>query len=150
MRPLPSFLCLTTCGTLLAPLPATAVDSGPSVTVVVSDLASTTSAVKLYFYNVRETFLIKGGYTFMRVVKPGGQRRVSLPVQLPPGEWAVAITQDLNNNDKVDKNMLGIPTEPFAFSNNVRPHFAPPAFDECKFTVSGGSGKVVAIALLAK
>ncbi len=153
MRLLPPSFCLTTCGTLLtllAPLPLPAADNGPSVTVVVSDLASTTSAVKLYFYNVRETFLIKGGYTFMRVVKPGGQRQVSLPVQLPPGEWAVAITQDMNNNDKVDKNVLGIPTEPFAFSNNVRPRFAPPAFDECKFTVSGGAGKVVSIALLAK
>ncbi|WP_245990753.1 DUF2141 domain-containing protein [Hymenobacter rubripertinctus] len=146
------------CGGALLALPVAApaasapaaLGTGPSVTVVVSDLASPTSAVKLYFYNVRETFLIKGGYAFMRVVKPGGQRQVSLPVQLPPGEWAVAITQDLNNNDKVDKNLLGIPTEPFAFSNNVRPRFAPPAFDDCKFTVDGGPGKMVRIALLAK
>ncbi|SES80658.1 DUF2141 domain-containing protein [Hymenobacter actinosclerus] len=120
-----------------------------AVTVVVSALASESSAVKLYFYNVRETFLVPKGYAFMRVVKPGGQRQVRLPVQLPPGEWAVAITQDLNNNDKVDKNMLGIPTEPFAFSNNVRPRLAPPAFDDCKFLVRE-AGQVVSIQLLKK
>ncbi|WP_185816781.1 DUF2141 domain-containing protein [Hymenobacter metallilatus] len=139
--------CLTMAGALGLLLPTTAVaDDAASVTVVVSALASTTSAVKLYFYNVRDRFLTKGGYAFMKVVKPGGQRQVTLPVQLPPGDWAVAITQDVNNNDKLDKNMMGIPTEPFAFSNNVRPRFAPPAFDECKFTV-GGPARVVSIVL---
>ena len=117
-----------------------------SVTVVVSALASTSSTVKLYFYNVREKFLTHGGYAFMRVIKPGGQSQVSLPVDLPNGEWAVAITQDINNNDKLDKNFMGIPTEPFAFSNNVRPRLAPPAFDDCKFVVNS-PGKVVTISL---
>lgn len=117
-----------------------------SVTVVVSQLESTESAVKLYFYNVRESFLQPKQYAFMKVVRPDGQNRISLPVELANGEWAVAITQDVNNNDKLDKNMMGIPTEPFAFSNNVRPRFAPPAFDDCKFTVSG-PGKVVSIVL---
>ena len=54
-------------------------ESSLSVTVVVSALASESSAVKLYFYNVRETFLVPKGYAFMRVVKPGGQRQVRLP-----------------------------------------------------------------------
>jgi uncharacterized protein (DUF2141 family) len=67
-----------------------------------------------------------------------------VPVELAPGEWAVALTQDTNNNDKLDKNFLGIPTEPFAFSNNVRPHLSAPSFKECEFTVDG-PGKVVAI-----
>ena len=111
--------------------------TGSSVTVVVSALASTKSVVKLYFYNVRDKFLQRGGYAFMRVIQPGGQRQVTLPINLPNGEWAVAITQDMNNNDKLDKNFVGIPTEPFAFSNNVRPKLAPPDFNECKFTVSG-------------
>lgn len=117
-----------------------------SVTVVVSALASTRSAVKLYFYNLREQFLKPKGYVFQKTVQPGGQRQISLPVNLPNGEWAVAITQDTNNNDKLDKNFVGIPTEPFAFSNNVRPKLAPPDFNECKFTVAG-PGKVVNIVL---
>jgi uncharacterized protein (DUF2141 family) len=116
------------------------------VTVVVSGLVSTKSAVKLYFYNVRGTFLQHGGYAFMQVVKPGGQSQIQLPVDLADGEWAVAITQDINDNDKLDKNFLGIPTEPYAFSNNVRPTISAPDFNECKFMVSG-AGKVVSIVL---
>jgi len=116
------------------------------VTVVVSSLVSTTAAVRLYFYNTREGFLKSGKWAFSKSVNPSGKSEFSLPVELPKGEWAVAITQDMNNNDKIDKNFLGIPTEPYAFSNNVRPTVAAPGFDECKFMVSG-PGKVVSIVL---
>jgi len=126
--------------------PAASAPATEPVTVVVSSLVSTTSAVKLYFYNTRAGFLKHGQWAFSKSVKPEGKSEFSLPVELPKGEWAVAITQDLNNNDKVDKNFLGIPTEPYAFSNNVRPTLAAPGFDECKFVVDG-PGKVVSIVL---
>lgn len=116
------------------------------VTVVVSSLVSTTSTVKLFFYNTREGFLKSGKWAFSKAVKPEGKSQFTLPVELPPGEWAVAITQDLNNNNKIDKNFLGIPTEPYAFSNNIRPTIAAPKFDECKFMVSG-PGCIVSIVL---
>jgi uncharacterized protein (DUF2141 family) len=116
------------------------------VTVTVTALVSTTSTVRLYFYNTREGFLKSGKWAFSKAVKPSGKSEFTLPVELPRGDWAVAITQDLNNNDKIDKNFLGIPTEPYAFSNNVRPTVAAPGFDECKFTIDG-PGKVVNIVL---
>jgi uncharacterized protein (DUF2141 family) len=115
-----------------------------TVTVVISALASTQSAVKLNFYNAADKFLQKDQQAFRMVVKPEGKTEISIPVELAPGEWAVALTQDTNDNGKLDKNMLGIPTEPYAFSNNVRPRLAAPKFEECKFTVSG-PGKVVSI-----
>lgn len=129
-----------------AAVPAPPAAENSSVTVVVSSLVSTTAAVRLYFYNTREGFLKSGKWVFSKSVKPQGKSEFTLPVDLPKGEWAVAITQDLNNNDKIDKNFLGIPTEPYAFSNNVRPTVAAPGFDECKFTVDE-PGKVVSIVL---
>lgn len=129
-----------------AVVPAPPAAENSSVTVVVSSLVSTTAAVRLYFYNTREGFLKSGKWVFSKSVKPQGKSEFTLPVDLPRGEWAVAITQDLNNNDKIDKNFLGIPTEPYAFSNNVRPTMAAPGFDECKFTVDE-PGKVVSIVL---
>jgi uncharacterized protein (DUF2141 family) len=146
MKVLPLISLLLGSSLLGAAVPATAPTEAASVTVVVSSLVSTESTVKLYFYNRPSGFLKAKQYTFMKAVKPGGQREISLPVELAQGDWAVAITQDLNNNDKLDKNFIGIPTEPFAFSNNVRPTVAPPDFEECKFTVSG-PGKVVSIVL---
>ncbi len=133
-------------GHFLAPGPGPKPVETEAVTVTVKALVSTTSTVKLYFYNTRAGFLKHGQWAFSKAVKPGGKREFSLPVELPKGEWAVAITQDLNNNDKIDKNFLGIPTEPYAFSNNIRPTLAAPDFNECKFVVAG-PGLVVSIVL---
>ena len=137
---------LTGSNLLGAAVPAANPVETSSVTVVVSSLVSTTSTVKLYFYNTRAGFLKSGKWAFSRSVNPEGKRAFTLPVDLPKGEWAVAITQDMNNNNKVDKNFLGIPTEPYAFSNNIRPTVAAPEFDECKFLVDG-PGRVVSIVL---
>ena len=143
-----SLCSLLTGATLLgaATPPAAPSAETASVTVKVSALVSTSSTVKLYFYNTRAGFLKSGKWVFSKSVKPEGKREITLPVDLPKGEWAVAITQDMNNNDKVDKNFLGIPTEPYAFSNNIRPTVAAPDFDECKFRVDG-PGQVVSIVL---
>ena len=52
---------------------------------------------------------------------------------LPFGEYALAIYQDVNSNGKIDKNLIGIPTEPYAFSNNFKPTVKAPAFKNCRF-----------------
>ena len=117
-----------------------------AVTVRVSALASTSSLVKLYFYNTPAGFLKSGKWAFSRAVKPEGKNEIALSIDLPRGEWAVSLTQDMNNNNKIDKNFLGIPTEPYAFSNNVRPTVAAPGFDECKFLVDG-PGQIISIRL---
>lgn len=48
---------------------------------------------------------------------------------LPKNEYAVAVFHDKNNNGKLDKNMLGIPTEIYGFSNNARETFSAPSFE---------------------
>lgn len=126
-------------GPVPRPAPATQL-----VTVVVSGLASTQAQVKLNFYNSPEKFLKNEQMAIRLFVKPEGKTEITVPVKLTPGEWAVALTQDLNANGRLDKNFLGLPTEPFAFSNNVKPRFSAPRFQQCKFTVDG-PGQVVSI-----
>ncbi|MBX7124074.1 MAG: DUF2141 domain-containing protein [Cyclobacteriaceae bacterium] len=53
--------------------------------------------------------------------------------QLPFGEYAIAIFQDENGNGDLDTGMLGIPSEPFAFSNDFKPMFGGPDFTDCSF-----------------
>ncbi|MCB1702586.1 MAG: DUF2141 domain-containing protein [Pseudomonadales bacterium] len=54
---------------------------------------------------------------------------------LPPGEYAISIFYDLNNNGELDTNFIGIPKEPVALSNNARPSFGPPKYKDAKFTL---------------
>ena len=55
---------------------------------------------------------------------------------LPEGDYAVAIYQDLNRNKILDKNLLGIPTEIYGFSNNARRAFSAPSFQEAKIKLN--------------
>jgi uncharacterized protein (DUF2141 family) len=61
---------------------------------------------------------------------------------IPYGELAMAIYHDENNNGKIDKNAIGIPKEPYAFSNNYKPTIKAPNFDNCKFSYNKKSSTV--------
>lgn len=52
---------------------------------------------------------------------------------LESGEYAVVAHHDENSNDKLDKNVLGIPLEGYCFSNNAKALTAPPKFKYAKF-----------------
>lgn len=54
---------------------------------------------------------------------------------LASGEYAVVVHHDENCNDKLDKNVLGVPLEGYCFSNNVKALVAPPKFKSAKFTL---------------
>lgn len=49
---------------------------------------------------------------------------------LEPGRYAVAVSHDLNGNRRTDANFLGMPTEDWGVSNNVRPTLRAPRFEE--------------------
>jgi len=49
---------------------------------------------------------------------------------IPNGIYAVSIFHDINNNGKLDTNFVGIPSEKYAFSNNVKGKFGPPKFNQ--------------------
>lgn len=55
---------------------------------------------------------------------------------LGAGRYALAVFQDLNGNGKLDRNLVGLPTEPFGFSNNVMGIAAPPSFDKAAVDVA--------------
>ncbi len=51
---------------------------------------------------------------------------------MPPGSYAVAAFQDLDGDGRLGRTPLGLPTEPYGFSNGAgrrgRPDFAAAAF----------------------
>jgi uncharacterized protein (DUF2141 family) len=55
-----------------------------------------------------------------------------------PGKYAIVCFHDENNNGKFDENAPGMPKEGYCFSNNVKPRFSAPKFDQCGFDYKGG------------
>lgn len=56
---------------------------------------------------------------------------------LPPGDYAISAIHDENDNKKLDKSFIGMPTEGVAFSNNAKVSFGPPKFEKVRFHVEG-------------
>jgi len=55
---------------------------------------------------------------------------------LPLGTYAVVARHDENENRKLDKNLIGIPTEGYAISNNPKPRLRPPHWNEASFELT--------------
>ena len=61
---------------------------------------------------------------------------VTYTFDLPDGTYAIGIFVDKNYNNKMDRNLFGVPKEQFGFSNNAKGKFGPPSFEDASFTVS--------------
>ena len=57
---------------------------------------------------------------------------------LPDGEYAIKLFHDVNGNGEMDSNLFGIPSEPFAFSNNAIGKMGPAKWKDAKFTITNG------------
>jgi uncharacterized protein (DUF2141 family) len=55
---------------------------------------------------------------------------------LPAGVYAVSVFHDENMNQKLDKNLVGVPKEGYGASNNPKKKMGPPSFGETKFQLS--------------
>ena len=55
--------------------------------------------------------------------------------ELPDGEYAISIYQDVNDNKKLDLGIFNIPKEPVGFGNNFRPKFSAPKYKDCAMII---------------
>ena len=62
--------------------------------------------------------------------------------EVPYGEYGVAVFHDVNGNGKNDSNFIGIPKEPYGFSNNARRKFGPAKWDKARFVFSSPTTEI--------
>jgi len=117
--------------------------SGGKATLVlkVTGLRSEKGQVKIAVFNSSEKWLGEQPI-YSSTINVDSQTVTWRINDVPYGDYGVAVFHDENSNGKMDKNVLGIPQEPYGFSNNVRVTFGPPKWEEAKFTVKGSTAEV--------
>jgi uncharacterized protein (DUF2141 family) len=85
----------------------------------------------------RERFLKQCAWSASAPAQAGGTTVVVKGV--PAGTWAVLAWQDENGNNELDRNLIGIPKEPYGFSRDARGKFGPPSFEDAAIEVGAGS-----------
>jgi uncharacterized protein (DUF2141 family) len=62
--------------------------------------------------------------------------------ELEPGDYAVSVHHDDNDNGKMDTNFIGIPKEPIGLSNGAVAKFGPPKSTDAVLTISEDGAKM--------
>ena len=109
----------------------TKVSENPSLILQIEEVEENGTLYVSFCANSEE-WTDNGAYNFELDASKGQSNQFKIET-LPKGTYAIALFQDLNNNGKLDTNLLGIPKEPYAFSNNVKPVFSAPKFQQCSF-----------------
>jgi uncharacterized protein (DUF2141 family) len=54
---------------------------------------------------------------------------------LKKGYYSFSYFHDVNSNGELDTNLVGIPKEPYGFSNGEKGRLGPPDFEDCKIKI---------------
>ena len=100
--------------------------------IVVNNVQIEKGNVVVEIYDNDKDFFKKPMVT--KTVKASNQS-LDFSFDITEGIYAVGVYQDINENKKLDKGWFNIPKEPYGLSNNYRPRFSAPVFNDCKFKV---------------
>jgi uncharacterized protein (DUF2141 family) len=78
-------------------------------------------------------------------VSASGREVVATFDNLPAGDYAVKAFHDVNGDGQMNTNPFGMPTEPYAFSNNAVGNMGPARWDRAHFAVSGETAQTISI-----
>lgn len=81
----------------------------------------------------------------MKVPHQSGTTAIIPIPDLKPGTYAFLVFQDENGNKQLDRNLLGIPTEPYGFSGKMGVIPGPPNFEKACVEVRPLQGKPAVI-----
>jgi len=116
------------------------------LSIEVKGARSEAGTLMIAVYDSAATFRKDGQETVaLRVRARASAERITLS-GLPAGGYAIAVYHDENQNQKLDTNLAGIPTEGNGFSNGAVGSFGPPEFAAAKL-VLGASPTLASVTL---
>jgi uncharacterized protein (DUF2141 family) len=111
------------------------------VTIEVTNIAEARGNILVAAYDKADGWLKRTPLMTAAPAKAGSMT-LRFP-RLPDGDYAISVVHDLNANNRLDMNAIGIPTEPYGFSNDAVGNFGPPTFDAARVKVGPGTSKIV-------
>lgn len=120
--------------------------SSRDLTVEITNIKNTKGVIEIGLYSKAENFPSPSKQYKVKRVKPTGKSVRYTFSDLPSGKYALAIFHDENSDKKCNRNLIGVPTEAYAFSRNFRPGLSAPKFSDCCVTVE--KDKTISIKLV--
>jgi uncharacterized protein (DUF2141 family) len=104
------------------------------LTIVITNINKACGLVQIGIYNKKENFPKIGKEYRTASVKVVGKEFKTTIKDLPVGNYAIALYHDRNSDGTCNANLIGVPTESYGFSNNIKPFLSAPSFQDTKFS----------------
>jgi uncharacterized protein (DUF2141 family) len=104
------------------------------VEVTIKNVQELKGTIRVSLFNNDQDFLKKAMESKTASASASG---ATVVFNVKPGTYAVSVIHDVNDNKELDKGFMGIPQEPYGFSNDARGKFGPPSYESSKFAVAG-------------
>jgi len=113
------------------------------VVITVTDLRSTKGVVRACMTTREDIFpkCIKDPGSH-RTVVPAGDKVVIRFTGVKPGDYAIALLHDENDNGKADRALGMMPKEGYGFSRDAPVRMAPPKFRDAVFAQGEGTSRL--------
>lgn len=118
------------------------------LTIQVDNVTKAEGEVLMAIFNNKEDYL-EDDKAIPAMVPASQIGSVSTTIELEYGTYAISIFHDVNSNKELDVNGIGIPVEPYGFSNKAPAPFGPPGFKKASFEFTA-DGQVEIIKLKGK
>lgn len=135
----PGLLCAGLAASLAAAAPAQAGE----VVITVTDLRSNKGVVRACMTTRADIFpkCIKDPSAFRTVVPASGKVEIRF-TGVKPGQYAIALLHDENDNGKADRAMGMMPKEGYGFSRDAPVKMAPPRFTDAVIALGEGTSRL--------
>lgn len=119
------------------------------VAIKIQNIESVKGCLRLAVFDSAADFEAEQDAVFDRVINLSSKADIDLRATLTGNvRHAVAVYHDENNNGKLDRTVVGIPKEPYAFSNNPAAKWQAPTFSEIAFLPAEASDTPLRLKLL--
>lgn len=131
---------------LAAPaLAQSATSAAPPARITLTfDVGAETGAVMVALYDSETAYAGGRPVRTARVDVAAGERTATFE-GLPAGDYGMKSFHDVDGDGTMDTNPFGMPTEPYAFSNNAVGNMGPANWDRAKFAASGDTAQTIRI-----
>lgn len=111
-------------------------NDNPQLTIKIQNIQKIQGEIVIGIFNTDKDFL-KDGVAIKNYTIKVDRKTAKLVIDdLPAGDYAISMFHDVNSDGVCNRNFLGIPKEPYAFSNNFKPKMSAPKFQDCKFSLT--------------
>ena len=111
-----------------------------SLTVKIEGIEKLEGVLRVTLVDSKEAYDGSGGVASVQIKVTQSTHTFMLD-GLKEGTYALSMMHDVNGNGELDKNVVGMPIEPYAFSNNAEANFGKPKFEDVAFEVVAGANE---------